>query len=210
MTNQQKLYAHVSKEDSDETEVQATSETGEEPEEEAEKPAKKEESSEEKPVNPESDDILSSGGALFGALNGVDPAVEVVVKPKPQKKKLSKAQLDRAKKAKAEVEAKKKKAADDKKKAELKKKKDQEKKDAVALKVAADKAKREEEMLASMVEEDNLAKEQDHSENDYYKIKSGPISGQDEKEQSLSETASTIVGKAKDTVFKGLLGSFAF
>lgn len=65
-------------------------------------------------------------------------------------------------------------------------------------------------MLATMIDDDNLAKEQDHSENDYYKIKNAPISGQDEKEQSLSETASTIVGKARDSVFKGLLGSFAF
>lgn len=60
-----------------------------------------------------------------------------------------------------------------------------------------------------MEAEDALAKEQDHSSNDYFKIKNEPISGED-KEQSLSETAGTIIGKAKDTVFKGLLGSFAF
>jgi hypothetical protein len=59
-----------------------------------------------------------------------------------------------------------------------------------------------------MEEDDKLAKEQDHSENDYFKIKNGPISGQDQKEQSLSETASTIVGKAKEKVFKSLLGTF--
>jgi hypothetical protein len=63
-------------------------------------------------------------------------------------------------------------------------------------------------MLATMTEDDNLAKEQDHSENDYFKMKNGPIDEQ--KEQSLSETASAIVGKAKDKVFKNLLGTFAF
>lgn len=70
--------------------------------------------------------------------------------------------------------------------------------------------KKEQEMLASMEEDDKLAQEQDHSENDYFKIKNAPISGQDEKEQSLSETAGTIVGKAKDSMFKNLLGQFAF
>jgi hypothetical protein len=61
-----------------------------------------------------------------------------------------------------------------------------------------------------MIDDDNLAKDQDHSENDYFKMKNGPISNQETKEVSLSETASTIVGKAKDTVFKGLLGTFEF
>ena len=189
----------------------AVPEQKEEPAEDAdgdeEKPAQKKDE-EEKPANPESDDILSSGGALFGALTGKDPSVEE--KPKPEKKKPTKAQLERAKKAKKEVEAKKKKEAEDKKKAELKKKKEKEAKDAEAKKVAEAKQKKEEAMLASMMEDDELAKSQDHSSNDYYKIKSDPISSQESKEQSLSETAGTIVGKAKDTVFKGLLGSFAF
>jgi hypothetical protein len=91
-----------------------------------------------------------------------------------------------------------------------KKKKEQEEKDKIQRKVDEAKLKREEEMLADMEEEDKLAKEQEHPENDYFKIKNAPISGQETKEQSLSETASTIVGKAKDSMFKGLLGSFAF
>lgn len=77
------------------------------------------------------------------------------------------------------MEAKKKKEAEAKKKAELKKKKEKEAKEAEALKIAEAKQKKEEQMLASMIEDDNLAKSQDHSENDYYKIKSDPISGQE-------------------------------
>ena len=190
-----------------ETPTEKKEEPAEEGEGDEEKPAEKKDE-EEKPANPESDDILSSGGALFGALTGKDPSIEE--KPKPAKKKPSKAQLERAKKAKKEVEAKKKKEAEDKKKAEEKKKKEKAAKDAEAKKADEARTKKEEAMLASMVEDDELAKTQDHSENDYYKIKSDPISGQEDKEQSLSETAGTIVGKAKDTVFKGLLGSFAF
>lgn len=116
----------------------ATCDTGEEAGKKADEVA-----GEEKQANPESDDILSSGGALFGALNGIDPAAEEVVKPKPQKKKLTKAQLDRAKKAKAEVAAKKKKEADAKKAAADKKQKEKEQKDKELKKVAADKEKRE-------------------------------------------------------------------
>ena len=205
-TNQIRLYQHMRKDDIDETDVMATCDSGEEAGEEAEK--KDEEPKEDKALNPESDDILSSGGALFGALTGKDPSIEE--KPKPKKKALILAQLERAKKAKAEVAAKKKMEAEAMKKAEEAKKKAKAKKDAEDLKIAEDKAKREQEMLNSMIEEDNMAKEQDHSENDYFKIKSAPLSDQDQKETSLSETASTIVGKAKDTVFKGLLGSFAF
>lgn len=204
-TNQMRLYQHMQKDDIDETDVMATCDTGEEAGKKVDEIA-----GEEKQANPESDDILSAGGALFGALTGKDPSVEEPIKVLPQKKKLTKAQLAREKKAKAEVAAKKKKVADDKKKAEESKKKEIEKKAADAQKVADDKSKREQEMLATMIDDDALAKEQDHSENDYYKIKNGPISGQDDKEQSLSETASTIVGKAKDSVFKGLLGTFAF
>jgi len=134
---------------------------------------------EDKPANPDSDEILSSGGALFGAFTGKDPSTEEPAKPKPEKKKLTKAQIERQKKAKAEVAAKKKKEAEAKKKAEEKKKKEKEAKEAEQRKIEEAKAKREEQLLASMTEDDNLAKEQDHSENDYFKIKNGPISGQE-------------------------------
>jgi hypothetical protein len=82
-----RLYAHMRKDDIDETDIMATCDTGEEAGKEAEKAEKQDE---DKPGNPETDDILSSGGALFSALTGKDPAVEES-KPKPQKKKLTKA-----------------------------------------------------------------------------------------------------------------------
>jgi hypothetical protein len=52
-----------------ETPTEKKEEPAEEGEGDEEKPAEKKDE-EEKPANPESDDILSSGGALFGALTG--------------------------------------------------------------------------------------------------------------------------------------------
>ena len=68
------------KDDIDETDVMATCDSGEEAGAKADAAEK---SSEDKAANPDTDDILSSGGALFGALTGKDPATEEVVKPKP-------------------------------------------------------------------------------------------------------------------------------